>query len=82
MKLILEKPAVDFELLENEISQKWLDFFDEIHENGKENEFNKYAEKCWEGETLTVEEFNNWFEDEEDLIRDSIMSIDESDEEY
>lgn len=72
MKLILEKTPIDIEQLENEVSQEWLDFFEEIHENGKENEFNAFAESCWEGEPLTIEEFNEWLVDEKDLIKDSI----------
>ena len=72
MKLLLEKTPIDIEQLENEVSQGWLDFFDEIHENGKEKEFNDFADKCWEDEPITIDEFNEWLDEEEDLIRESI----------
>ena len=81
MKLLLEKSPIDIEQYSEDISSKWTDFFNEIHEHGKEKEFNKFAKMCFEDDTVTIDQFNKWLDEEEDLIRDSIgLSYLEDDE--
>ena len=86
MKILLEKSPIDLEQLTEDISSKWADFFEEIHEHGKEKEFNKFAGMCFDGEEepLTIDAFNKWLDEEEDLIRDSIglSNVNEDEEDY
>jgi hypothetical protein len=82
MKLLLDKSPIDIEQYTEDISSEWVDFFEEIHEHGKEKQFNKFAEMCFEGNPVTIDEFNKWLEEEEDLIRDSIGLSNEDDEDY